>query len=499
MMRFAVVARDCLKTWRTLGANDAVPCRVESVELTATLLGQLEQSLIELSEQIHLDLNQGGTFRDIETRLRELYQARAIFLRFPELHRLENEVRGASMGPLLDQVVARGFAGDQVVDAVDYAWLASVLEHLEVELPALASFDDDAHDAAVRDFVAADEAHIQIASKRVLRAWAEKAVATRDAYSLEAAQVERQASLKRRHMPIRELFDQSEHVLTAVKPCWVMSPLVVAQILPSRPCFDVVVFDEASQIPPADAACSLLRGERAVVAGDPHQLPPTSFFVSGIEDEEEEVAEDESVEPNEEQSALIAARNLALTQGQESILDVLKALLPVPYGTRVLNWHYRSLDERLITFSNAQETLYDWSLTTFPGDLPDAAISHELVPFRQGIGSVNASNSDEVTRVVELIADHLVKRPEESLGVIALGIKHAPVSKKRSAWRRQGIRRLRPHSKRLSRSSCSSRTSSGYRAMSETPSSCRLDIRRPTTAGCATTLDRSTRSVGSAA
>src|SRR5690606_13479923 len=238
-----------------------------------------------------------------------------------------------------------------------------------------------------------------------------------------------QASLKRRHMPIRDLFDRAEHVLTAVKPCWVMSPLVVAQVLPSRPCFDVVVFDEASQIPPADAACSLLRGRRAVVAGDPHQLPPTAFFMSGVDDDERELDDDDLDDPGQGTTdvaaALAAARSSALTQGQESILDVLRALLPPPHGTRVLSWHYRSKDERLITFSNAQESLYDWTLTTFPGALPGDSISHVLVPFGPGAATVTASVSDEVERVVELVIEHARTRPEESLGVIALGSTHA--------------------------------------------------------------------------
>src|SRR5262249_46914088 len=154
-------------------------------------------------------------------------------------------------------------------------------------------------------------------------------------------------------------------------------------------------------IPPADAASSLLRWRQVVVAGDPHQLPPTTFFTSDPEEEEA----DGDVE-DQDGDELAVARELALTSNQESILDVLKALLPPPYGTRVLNWHYRSLDERLIAFSNAQESLYDWSLTTFPGASLDTPIAHVGVPFRPGLARGAASNPDEVDKVVELVRSH---------------------------------------------------------------------------------------------
>jgi superfamily I DNA and/or RNA helicase len=153
--------------------------------------------------------------------------------------------------------------------------------------------------------------------------------------------------------------------MTALKPCWAMSPLVVSQLLPGdRPYFDVVVFDEASQIVPADAIPAILRGRRVIVAGDRHQLPPTNFFAAasdGDSDVEQAVNDDGSI-------------NLALTSGFESILDVLTAGLGGGRN-RSLTWHYRSRDERLIAFSNAW--VYDNSLTTFPGVAGAECLSHE--------------------------------------------------------------------------------------------------------------------------
>ena len=67
-------------------------------------------------------------------------------------------------------------------------------------------------------------------------------------------------------------------MLFALKPCWAMSPLMVSQVLPAARLFDVVIFDEASQIVPADAIGSMIRAHQVVVAGDDRQLPPTNFF-----------------------------------------------------------------------------------------------------------------------------------------------------------------------------------------------------------------------------
>ncbi|MBI3647146.1 MAG: hypothetical protein HY240_00030 [Actinobacteria bacterium] len=177
----------------------------------------------------------------------------------------------------------------------------------------------------------------------------------------------------------------------------------MSQVLPGEQLFDVVVFDEASQIRPADAVPAIARGERLVLAGDERQLPPTAFFLSASSEEEEQ----------EEQPSLAA------TEGFDSVLENLGMLLPY----RMLTWHYRSHDERLIAFSNAY--LYDGSLTTFPGVGGGEPVGHVPVVFRPGQPGQEDSASDEVIEVVRLIIEHAENQPEQTLGVIAMGIKHA--------------------------------------------------------------------------
>jgi superfamily I DNA and/or RNA helicase len=185
-----------------------------------------------------------------------------------------------------------------------------------------------------------------------------------------------------------------------------MSPLVVSRLLPPKSYFDVVIFDEASQVTPADAVTSILRGRQLVVAGDDKQLPPTAFFSSAGVDEESGDADEDDM-----------ASLLGGTSGFESILDALDSLL----GVRMLTWHYRSRDERLIAFSNVH--IYDRMLTTFPGADADQVLRYVPAPWS---ASADTNSPElEVSKVVELILDHARRRPNESLGVITMGIKHA--------------------------------------------------------------------------
>jgi superfamily I DNA and/or RNA helicase len=145
-----------------------------------------------------------------------------------------------------------------------------------------------------------------------------------------------------------------------------MSPLSIAQYLSADTSnFDVVVFDEASQIPVWDAIGAMARGRQVVMVGDPKQLPPTNFF-----DRAEADADDEDVEGY-----------------LESILDeCLGASLP----TRNLNWHYRSRHESLIAFSNSR--YYGGSLVTFPSPVTDdraVSFHHMKGVYEKGGARIN--------------------------------------------------------------------------------------------------------------
>ena len=140
-----------------------------------------------------------------------------------------------------------------------------------------------------REFQDADRRHIETTAQRVRRLAAEQAVAAEEEQTQQGMLIRDQAARKRGHLSIRQLFSGAPDMLTALKPCWAMSPLVVSQLLPAdQPYFDVVVFDEASQVRPAEAIPAILRGRQLVVAGDERQLPPTAFFTGASAEDDDE-------------------------------------------------------------------------------------------------------------------------------------------------------------------------------------------------------------------
>ena len=166
---------------------------------------------------------------------------------------------------------------------------------------------------------------------------------------------------------------------------------------------------------------------------------------------------------------------------EASVLDALRPLLT----TCPLNWHYRSRDERLVAFSN--DRIYGGALTTFPGVARDDCLRHVVVAQDPGPGQ-ESSVGAEVTEVVRLVLEHARTRPRESLGVIALGMRHAERidAAVRIALSRAGSASLEVFFARTRPSRSSSRTWSGCRATSGTRSSCRSGTASTATGGCAT-------------
>jgi very-short-patch-repair endonuclease len=288
---------------------------------------------------------------------------------------------------------------------VTTAWLRSCLDEVLLADPALVAFRGPLHDDVAAAFRRLDVERLAVATRRVQRAHAEAAITARNTWPDENRLVAREAEKRTRHLPLRRLFAEAPHVMLALRPCWMASPLSVSQLMPGdTPLFDLVIFDEASQVLPEDAVTSLLRGRQAVIAGDQRQLPPTTFFAAGPPPDAD----------------LADADTETGTEGFQSILDVMSAFLDPPWS---LDWHYRSRDERLIAFANHH--IYGGRLVTFPGARIASAVSLIEVPHVPGGGGPGASNPNEVTQVVDLVLEHARERPHESLGVITMGIEHA--------------------------------------------------------------------------
>jgi very-short-patch-repair endonuclease len=264
----------------------------------------------------------------------------------------------AGLTPLLTALEHGRLTPQQLREAfeTDYArwWLGAAVD----ADPLMRGFVVAEHEQAIRDFQALDTRHTELT-----RAWVRARLCgelpSQDSVgrSSEWGLLKREMQKKRAHLPLRELMGQAPAAIAQLAPCLLMSPLSIAQYLPAGSAgFDLVVFDEASQIPVWDAIGAIARGRQVVMVGDPKQLPPTSFF------DRAEADDDDAAD--------------AVEAELESILDeCLGANLP----TLNLSWHYRSRSESLIAFSNHR--YYGGQLVTFPSpQTHDSAVSWRHVP-----------------------------------------------------------------------------------------------------------------------
>lgn len=292
-------------------------------------------------------------------------------------------------------------SAEELVPAARRAWLESWVDSAIDQDETLRPFARAEHERLSRTFGELDEAAISKARERLLARYAEGKPHGFAVQGGEEAVVRREAAKKKRHIPVRKLISQIPRLLPRIKPGLMMSPLSVSHFLPAEARFDIVIFDEASQVPPEDAINCVYRGAQLIVAGDEHQLPPTDFFNVAAESEEVEDAE-------------------AQVDDFESVLDVCRAS---GFPVKALRWHYRSRHDELIAFSNHH--IYGNSLVTFPAPverLPEMGVHFIHVPegvFDRGRSSKNAV---EAARVVDVVV-HLVREERrDSIGVVAFSV-----------------------------------------------------------------------------
>lgn len=285
-----------------------------------------------------------------------------------------------------------------VVPAVERAALEPWVEQVIEEDGRLSEHRASGRESLLEQFKELDSKLVTNAHSAIVEA----CVARRPRTSAgPAAVIAHEANKKTRHKPIRRLLEETGSIVQALKPCFMMSPLSVSQYLPPTLEFDVVIFDEASQVMPADSVNCIYRGKQLIVAGDQKQLPPTSFFSSA------DVETDDEEEPD----------------NFDSVLDLCKAsgaMVSLP-----LSWHYRSLHEDLITYSNYR--IYEGKLNTFPGatqEAHDLGVHHEFVNgvYQRGAGS---RNPIEAERVVDRVLEHRRLNSDLSVGVVTFSSQQA--------------------------------------------------------------------------
>lgn len=207
--------------------------------------------------------------------------------------------------------------------------------------PVLNGFTGISFNEKIMQFKKMDEEFMELTRHEMVYQLTSKLPSSQDSVEInkELNILRRAISSNGRGISIRSLFEQIPEVLTKLCPCMLMSPISAAQYLQAEnDLFDIVIFDEASQLPTCKAVGVLARAKNAVIVGDPNQMPPTSFFAGNMVDEDNLDIED-----------------------LDSILDDCLALgMPSAY----LRWHYRSRHESLIAFSNQE--FYENSMLTFP-------------------------------------------------------------------------------------------------------------------------------------
>ena len=275
------------------------------------------------------------------------------------------------------------------------------------ERTPLDDFDCVSHEGTIANFCKLDRDSIKLNRQRLASQLHQKLPHLLGGVSRESeiGILQGQFNRKRGHMPIRKLLSIAGGLIQRIKPCFMMSPLSVAQFCdPEMIQFDVVVFDEASQIRPEDALGALLRGRQAVVIGDTRQLPPTSFFEHLVDTTDDEAEDDFTTS----------------IADVESILHQCRQSFP----TKQLKWHYRSRHESLIAVSNQE--FYENNLLIFPS--PFEQVVHLGLKFVHLPNAVydrgrSSTNRKEAQAVVHAVFEHYRHYPDKSLGIGTFNMK----------------------------------------------------------------------------
>jgi hypothetical protein len=302
---------------------------------------------------------------------------------------------------LIEQHISAADLGDVFRKSVYQEWI----NNLYNEDQKLGRFRRENHEQLITDFRKLDQDLIYLTSSMVIEAANSRK--PKDiliqAADTEANILLKEAAKKRRLMPIRTLMQKIPNLLVKLKPCLLMSPISVSQFLPSDTKFDLVLFDEASQLVPEDAIGAIYRGKTLVVAGDNKQLPPTSFFQKNLIDnvDWDELSDDD-------------------VEVFDSILD---ECLGIGLPVKTLRWHYRSKHEDLIAFSNHR--FYDDTMITFPAAINQTDnLGVKLFYVQDGIYDRGGqrNNQKEAERVANLVFEHFTNFPKKTLGVVTFSI-----------------------------------------------------------------------------
>lgn len=314
---------------------------------------------------------------------------------------LKREFCESGLAPLFELVDSGTISKSGILEVFNFNFHRQWLEEKNAKSNLLNSTTGHQLNNLDADFKNSDSKYRSL-SEKALSAIVAEGRPVRNSFVLPNSPVgliQKEYNKSRKHLPIRRFLGSINSIAKNLKPCYMMSPMSVSQYLPVAAEFDIVIFDEASQIPPWDAIGALSRGKQAVIVGDTKQLPPTSFFSN---DSDSESDEDEKIDC-------------------ESVLEMFGSLYP----EMLLKWHYRSRSESLISFSNYH--IYDNRLHTFPAsNTNDHKVSLEIVKGKDAYydRSKSRTNLGEAKAVVREIF-HRLKDRSTSIGVVTFSTAQA--------------------------------------------------------------------------
>ena len=284
--------------------------------------------------------------------------------------------------------------------ALKHCYYQGLVDFAYSNNPEVAQFDRLAHEKLINDFKNLDASSLGFAQEQ-LALTIYNNLPNRHAKG-EIEILMREIGKKSRHLPIRQLIAKAGNAIQQIKPIFMMSPISIATYLAQGAIdFDLVIFDEASQIPAPDALGALMRGKQVIVVGDSQQMPPSDLFGKTVELADDDIENTTTAE-------------------MESILSLMEAK-----GTPqiMLRWHYRSRNDSLIAVSNDQ--FYNNRLLAFPcsGTQTDAkGLRFHHLPHTFYSEDGTATNLGEAQEIAKAVMQHAITKPHLSLGVVAFGI-----------------------------------------------------------------------------
>lgn len=320
---------------------------VDAAEAVAGALAAFRAPLLETEKAASIAnlASPAGSLGEILARLDACTRALPRLREWCGYVKAENAAKERKLEPIVAALRGGALAPIAAEPAIERALLERFVFLTRDAEPILRDFDGAEHSRRVNEFRELDAKHVKASRGFVALRLDDRVPDSSAAVSEESEPgvLARELKKKTRHMPLRKLFLRIPNLVFRLKPCFLMSPLSVAQYLTAEGRrFDLVVFDEASQIGTHDSIGSLARGSQAVIVGDSRQLPPTVFFQRASQEEDAPMDESDIEE-------------------LESVLDeAVAARLP----ERSLRWHYRSRHDALIRFSNRH--YYEDRLHVFP-------------------------------------------------------------------------------------------------------------------------------------